>query len=54
MLLFSQIDGYYEQLFKELDIPDSYYEKAKTSYSSFNRWLGRDDSILRGYEPEIF
>jgi hypothetical protein len=54
MLLYSQIDDYYEQLYKELDIPESYYEKANTSYSSFNSWLDRDDSSLRDYEPEIF
>lgn len=54
MLLFSQIDDYYEQLYKELDIPESYYEKANTSYSSFNSWLDRDDSSLSKFEPEIF
>jgi len=54
MLLFSQIDDFYEQLYKELDIPENYYEKANTSYTSFNSWLDRDDSSLRKYEPEIY
>ncbi|ABR46435.1 hypothetical protein Amet_0200 [Alkaliphilus metalliredigens QYMF] len=54
MLLFSEIDDYYEQLYKELDIPESYYEKANTSYSSFSNWLGRDDSTLREHQPQIF
>src|SRR5690554_1769161 len=54
MLLFSQINDFYEQLYKELDIPENYYEKANTSYTSFNSWLDRDDSSLREYEPEIY
>lgn len=54
MLLYSQINDYYEQLYKELDIPESYYEKANASYSSFNSWLDRDDSSLKEHEPEIF
>lgn len=54
MLLFSQINDFYEQLYKELDIPENYYEKANTSYTSFNSWLERDDSSLREYEPEIY
>ena len=54
MLLFSQIDDYLEQLNKEIDIPDSYYEKASSSYSSFTSWIDREDSTLLEFEPEIF
>lgn len=54
MLLLSQINDFYEQLYKELDIPESYYEKANISYTSFNSWLGRENSTLREYEPEIY
>lgn len=54
MILFSEIDKYFEQLYKELDIPESYYEKANTSYTSFNSWLGREDSSVKEFEPEIF
>ncbi|MBU3197388.1 nucleotidyltransferase [Clostridium algidicarnis] len=54
MILFSQIDDYYEELYKELDIPETYYEKANTSYTSFNSWLDRDDSTLKEFEPETF
>lgn len=54
MILFSELDNYFEQLYKELDIPESYYEKANTSYTSFNSWLEREDSSVREFEPEIF
>lgn len=54
MILFSQIEDFFEQLYKELDIPESYYEKANTSYTSFNTWLGREDSSLKDFKPEIF
>lgn len=53
MILFSELDDYFEQLYKELDIPESYYEKANTSYTSFNSWLEREDSSVREFEPEI-
>ena len=29
-------------------------DEQNTSYTSFNSWLGRDDSTLREYEPEIY
>ncbi len=54
MILLSQIDNYFDQLYKELDIPESYYEKANASYSSFNKWLERDESAVRKYRPEVF
>lgn len=54
MILFSQLDQYLEELYMELDIPENYYEKANTSYTSFNNWLARDDSKLKDFEPEIF
>lgn len=54
MILYSQIDNYFEQIYKELDIPENYYEKANTSYISFTRWLDREESSVREYEPEIF
>lgn len=54
MILSSQIDNVYEEIFKELDISENLYEKANTSYQSFSNWLYREDSLVKEYTPEIY
>jgi len=54
MILHENLSIFLEKIYKELDIPDEYYEKANTSYKSFTEWLNRGDSSLKKYDPEIF
>ena len=42
------------ELSEELDIPESYYEKAETSYKSFASWLEREESKLKDSVKEVF
>jgi len=37
-----------------LDIPESYYLKAKKRYEGVGNWLSKDDSALAIYNPEIY
>ncbi|MBC8390432.1 MAG: nucleotidyltransferase [Actinobacteria bacterium] len=43
-----------EQLAEGLDIPESKYLEAKKRYETVGEWLGKDDSILSIYKPEIY
>ena len=48
---FSQILG---NIAKELEIPESYYEKAKGRYEAVGNWLGDEKSPLAKYSPKIY
>lgn len=37
-----------------LDIPPSYYEKAKERYQSLGRWMHREESTLRDLSPDVY
>ena len=39
---------------EELDIPDSKYEEAKKRYEGVGEWLGKENSILHQFKPEIY
>lgn len=39
---------------KSLDISDAQYEAAERRYKAIGEWLGREDSSLAQYTPEIF
>lgn len=43
-----------EEIAKELDIPESYFEQAVDRYESIGEWLERDGSKVALYSPEIF
>ena len=42
------------ELSKELDIPETYYEKAEISYKSFATWLERENSEFKDSIKEVF
>lgn len=37
-----------------LDVPDSYYERAKARYQSLGRWFCRDGSSLKRFGPSVY
>lgn len=43
-----------EQFAEDLDIPESKYLEAKKRYEGVGEWLGKDDSLLSIYAPEIY
>lgn len=43
-----------EQYAEELDISESKYIEAKDRYEAVGEWLGKDDSKLFKYKPEIY
>ena len=47
-------ERYLEGLASELDVPQSRYEEATKRYKSVGDWLGRDDSTLRTYSPDVY
>ncbi|MCG8514692.1 MAG: nucleotidyltransferase [Halanaerobiales bacterium] len=51
---YDNLDKYFEEICKDLEIPESYYEKANKSYKSFANWLGREESQVKGYNPDVF
>lgn len=50
----SKLIALLEKIISNLEIPSSYYEKAKKRYEDLGNWVGRDDSCLHQYEPHIF
>jgi hypothetical protein len=45
---------YIEALVDELDISDRRYEQASDSYMSLGRWLNREDSSIKRYDPAVY
>lgn len=54
IIKYNDLDKYFDEIYGELDIPNTYYEKANTSYESFGEWLNRDSSKVKEFEPEVF
>ena len=50
----TQTDDFLEKLAQSLDISDGHNEKAKEKYESVGQWLGRENSVLAPYNPEIY
>ena len=48
------MEGQLKDALSDVEMPESYYEKARTSYGSLKTHLERSDSSLKGYCPEIF
>jgi hypothetical protein len=46
--------AYLERLATELDVAPSRYEEAKRRYKSVGEWLGRDESTLKEFSPEVY
>jgi hypothetical protein len=46
--------SYLERLAEELDVPTSRYEEAQRRYHSVGDWLGREESGLKDYSPEVY
>jgi hypothetical protein len=45
---------YIEALVDELDITETRYEQANASYMSLGRWLNRDGSNIKLYDPVVY
>jgi hypothetical protein len=43
-----------QQITEGLDIPESRYLEAKKRYEAVGEWLGKDESSLASYKPEIY
>lgn len=37
-----------------LDIPESYFERARSRYEAIGTWLERDESVVSNFAPEIY
>ncbi|ALX11997.1 hypothetical protein P350_10805 [Burkholderia cepacia JBK9] len=46
--------SYLERLAEELDVPPSRYEEARRRYKSVGEWLGREESTLKDFDPEVY
>jgi hypothetical protein len=53
-MLTTDAERYLEALAEELSISDARYTQAQDSYDSFGRWLHRESSTIRGYDPQIY
>lgn len=43
-----------ENISNELDISESHYKQAEERYKAIGNWLGRDESIVAEYNPDIY
>jgi hypothetical protein len=46
--------AYLERVAAELDVPQGRYEEATRRYKSVGDWLGRDESALKDFAPEVY
>lgn len=45
---------YLERLAAELDVPRCSYEEATRRYHSVGGWLGREESSLKDFSPDVY
>ncbi len=50
----SVLSSWLERFAEDLDIPESRYLEAKKRYEGVGEWLGKEDSPLHAYAPEIY
>ncbi|WP_312413393.1 nucleotidyltransferase [Shinella sp.] len=50
----NSIEAFLEALRQELEVPDHRYEQAEQSYTSLGRWLHREASTVRQYDPQVY
>ncbi len=46
MAIHTEINQILQNLAEYLDIPESYFERARTRYETIGNWLEREDSIV--------
>jgi len=46
--------NYLARLATELDVPPARYDEAERRYRSVGEWLGREESTLRDYSPDVY
>ena len=39
---------------ESIEIPDSAYERAEKRYNDLGEWMGREESTVHDYDPEVF
>lgn len=54
IIKYEDLEIAFGKIIDELDIPERYYEKANKSYMSLSNWIGRNDSTLLKYNPNVF
>ncbi len=42
------------KVIEQIELPDSYYQKAEDKYDSLGRFLSREGASLESYNPEVF
>ncbi|MBF4694256.1 nucleotidyltransferase [Fusibacter ferrireducens] len=53
LLGIDQLEDYFREIVSNIDISESYYEKANKSYQSLAMWLSRENSEIRQYSPDL-
>jgi hypothetical protein len=56
-MLFQMTDAaaaYLERLAAEIEVPARRYDEARHRYHSVGEWLGRDESTLKDYSPDVY
>jgi len=41
-------------IFESIEIPDSAYDRVESRYDDLGKWLGRSESAVHDYDPEVF
>lgn len=50
----NQFGKFLQYLAEALDISETLYKQAEERYQAIGKWLGRDESVLAPYSPEIY
>ena len=53
-ILYTNFDDILHNLAGYLDIPETYFERAKSRYESIGTWLGRPESEVSKFNPVVF
>lgn len=53
-LLNSNLNNILQNLTEWLDIPETYFERAESRYKAIGTWLGRPESVVSAYDPDVF
>lgn len=50
----TQFSQFLQNVAESLDIPETHYKEAEERYKAVGKWLGKEDSPLSPYKPEIY
>ncbi len=50
----SQLNKFFRHLVESLDISENHYKQAEERYQAVSKWLGRDESRVASFDPEIY